>query len=256
MKNSQEGFLAFAASVIIFSLLLLGGGYLYLNKAPTQEQATHSDKLIEIGMRSLIIKSTEYYRNNASYASSALSLNNGICSDTGEYGLKNSLDAIAQIAGEYHCYASRTGFAVSVPLKSNPAIGYCIDNTGTLYQNASPTAASVGYCGSPKQANPDISSCKNQGETARERWACVGNIVDSNDAIFTIVMPFVTPVSKKIDFCKTFKGVEADYCFSSIVQASHRLGENGEPSAANVCAMVSNENPWFKADCGKDTPSN
>jgi hypothetical protein len=58
-------------------------------------------------------------------------------------------------------------------------------------------------------------------------------------------MPFATPISQKVDFCKTFSGIEADYCFASIMQSQGTSPQDG----ASVCSMVSNKNPWFKNDC-------
>ncbi|MEK7095285.1 MAG: hypothetical protein AAB917_01355 [Patescibacteria group bacterium] len=212
-----------------------------------------ADSSIQLALQSTIFNATEYYQERASYAAGSLALNNGVCSDTGVYGLKKSLDSIVKISGNVYCYASATSFAVSAPLKSNPNVGYCTDSTGFNGITTSPTAANKGYCVEAKKVSQDISSCRKKGITARERWICVGDIVDPFPPfrIKNIIGPYATPVSQKIDFCKTFKGIEADYCFSSIVKAGWGLNVDGSPDAATVCKMVSNQNPWFKEDCEK-----
>ena len=223
------------------------------NKLSASDRASsdikNADSSIQLGVHSTQINALTYFDDHASYATGSLSLNNGICSDTGVYGLKKSLDSIAKIAGASYCYASSKEFAVSAPLKSDPTTGYCTDSTGFVGAVSSPMAASKGYCVTPKTVSQDISSCKNYGTTARERWICVGNIVDKTLQIDSIVAPYATPVSQKIDFCKTFSGIEADYCFSSIVKAGWGLNVDGSPDATAVCKMVSNQNPWFKNDC-------
>jgi hypothetical protein len=205
-----------------------------------------ADQSIQLGVQVTMLNASRYYEDHASYGSGALSLNNGVCSDTGVYGLSKSLDSLTKNAGVSYCYASATAFAVSAPLKSDPTTGYCTDSTG-FFGEASPTAASKGYCVAPKKVSQDISACKNSGATARERWICVGNIVDPTPPfhIQNIVMPFATPVSQKVDFCKTFSGIEADYCFASIMQSQGTAIQE----AKSVCSMVSDKNPWFKADC-------
>ncbi|MCX6716649.1 MAG: virulence RhuM family protein [Candidatus Taylorbacteria bacterium] len=225
------------------------------NKLNASERALEdiksADALIRGGIFSSVVFSSEYYDIHASYASGTLSLNNGICSDTGVYGLKKLVDSVTQTAGSAYCYASESELAFSAPLKSNPEIGFCADSTGFSGTTTSPTAANKGYCVAPIKISQDISSCMNKGNTARTRWMCVGDIVDPRPQfhIQTIVSPYATPVTQKIDFCKRFKRIEADYCFSSIVKANAGLNVNGSPDAATVCAMVSNKNPWFKKDC-------
>lgn len=225
----------------------------YKKLSPTErasEDIKIADGSIQVAVESVQINALSYYKDHASYALGSLSLNNGICADTGVYGLKKSLDQLTQLAGSSYCYASAKSFAVSAPLKSNPMMGYCTDSTGFSGTTTSPTVASQGYCVAPKKVNQDITICKNAGATARERWICVGDIVDPFPySIGEIVSPYATPVSQKIDFCKTFSGIEADYCFSSIVKAGWGLNVKGSPDAATVCSMVSNQNPWFKNDC-------
>lgn len=206
------------------------------------------DQSIQMGVRATMLNASRYYEDHASYGSGSLSLNNGICSDTGVYGLKKSLDSITKNAGVSYCYASATEFAVSAPFKSDPTTGYCTDSTG-FSGKTSPTAASKGYCVAPKKVNQDISTCKNNGATVRERWICISNIVEPFPPyhIQNIVMPFATPVSQKIDFCKTFSGVEADYCFASIMQSAGTAIQE----AKSVCSMISSKYPWLKADCEK-----
>ncbi len=207
-----------------------------------------TDQSIQSGVEVTMLNASRYYEDHASYGSGALSMNNGVCSDTGVYGLSKSLDSLTKNAGVSYCYASATAFAVSAPLKSDPAIGYCTDSTG-FFGKTSPTAANKGYCVAPKKVSPDISSCQNSGTTPRTRWICVGNIVDPTPPyhIQNIVMPFATPVSQKINFCKTFTGIEADYCFASIIQSAGT--DRFSQEAKSICDMISDKNPWFKNDC-------
>jgi hypothetical protein len=206
------------------------------------------DQKIEISVSASRVGALHYYEDNDSYAQGSLSLNNGVCSATGVHGLKDVVDSIAQAAGSVSCYASSNEYALSAPLKSNPSIGYCADSNGFYGTTSSPTAASKGYCLTPpKSISQNISSCQG-GANARLRWICVGSIVDPSvpSHIGTVIAPFATPVSQKISFCKTLSGVEADYCFSSIVKDD----ETGDPQVNDsICAMVSNQNPWFKNDC-------
>lgn len=241
----------------------------YMNQKAAEEKCDHTyKKLNAFDRASLDIKTAdskiqmdisdtrsnalEYYNDHNSYASGTLSLNNGICSDTGIYGLKKTVDAIREIAGEVYCYASSKEYAVSAPLKSTSTTGYCADSTSFSGTVSSPTAASKGYCLiPPKKISQDISACK-AGATARERWICVGNMVDPLIHIYDAIAPFATPVSQKIDFCKTYKGIEADYCFSSIVKAGWGLNVDGSPDTTAVCKMVSDQSTWFKNDCNKN----
>ena len=223
-------------------------------KLRASDRASLDVKNADVKIQSLIsgsnVSALTYYGDHNSYAPGSLALNSGICSDTGVYGLKKTVDSIREIAGEVYCYASSKTFAISAPLKSTPTIGYCADSTAFRGAPDSPTAASKGYCVTPPQKiSQDISACKNAG-TARERWICVGKMVDPFPSrINNIVMPYATPVSQKIDYCKTYTGIEADYCFSSIVKAGWGLNVGGSPDASAVCKMVSNKTPWFKTDC-------
>ncbi|MES2216276.1 MAG: hypothetical protein V4481_03190 [Patescibacteria group bacterium] len=207
------------------------------------------DDQIQAMIMSSSINGNTYFSNHDSYAPGPLAINSGICSDTGMYGLKKAVDSVKEVAGEAYCYASQKTFAFSAPLKSNPSIGYCTDSTFFNGTTTSPSAASKGYCVTPKKVSQNISACKDKG-TARDRWICVGNMVDPFPLhIGSIIGPFATPVSEKITFCKTYSGVEADYCYSSIVKAGWGLNENGSPDANAVCNMVSNQTSWFKKDC-------
>ena len=225
------------------------------NKLNASERASAdikaADQSIQLGVQVTMMNAMTYYDDNASYASGSLKLNNGICSDAGVYGLKKYMDNITKIAGTSYCYASATEFAVSAPLKSDPTTGYCTDSTG-FFGKTAPTAASKGYCVAPKKISQDISACKNSGATVRERWICVGNIVDPFPPyhIQNIVMPFATPIPQKIDFCKTFSGVEADYCFASIIQSQGT--DRFSQEAKSICNMISDKNLWFKEDCKID----
>ncbi len=218
------------------------------------ERSTLETKNIDAQIQTIIMSASTnghtYFSNHDSYAPGPLAINSGICADTGMYGLKKAVDSVRGIAGDAYCYASQKTFAFSAPLKSNPSIGYCTDSSFFNGTTTSPSAASKGYCVTPpKTVSQDISSCKDKA-TARDRWICVGNMVDPFPLhINSIVMPFATPVSEKITFCKTYTGVEADYCYSSIVKAGWGLGENGSPDANAVCGMVSNQTAWFKNDC-------
>lgn len=205
-----------------------------------------ADQYIQLGVKSTMFNASDYYEDHASYGSGGLSKNNGVCSDTGVYGLSKLLDSLTKNAGVSYCYASSNTFAVSAPLKSDPSIGYCTDSTG-FFGKTSPTAASKGYCVAPRNVSQDISSCQNSESTARQRWMCVGQIVDPTPPYYiqNIVMPFATPVSQKIDFCKKFTGIEADYCFASIMQSQGTAIQE----ASTVCSMISDKNPWFKTDC-------
>jgi hypothetical protein len=225
--------------------------YKTLNSSERSSLETKNiDAQIQTMIMSASINGHTYFSNHDSYAPGTLAMNSGICSDTGMYGLKKAVDSVRQIAGDAYCYASQKTFAFSAPLKSNPSIGYCTDSTFFNGTTTSPSAASKGYCVTPtKTVNQDITACKDKGN-ARERWICVGNMVDPFPLhIGSITGPFATPVSEKITFCRTYSGVEADYCFSSIVKAGWGLGDNGSPDANAVCGMVSNQTPWFKNDC-------
>jgi hypothetical protein len=127
--------------------------------------------------------------------------------------------------------------------------GYCADSVGFYGTTSSPTAASKGYCVlPPPQKKTDISSCEN-GSDPRTRWICVGNIVDPFPyPIGNVISPYARPATDKINYCKSLSGIEADYCFSSIV----KYGYVSVSVQQEACSMVSNQNPWFKNDC----PSN
>jgi hypothetical protein len=208
------------------------------------------DAMIRAGISGARVNASMYYDDNGFFATGTLSLNNGVCSDTGTKGLKKTLDYIAEKAGSVYCYASATTFAVSAPLKSTPTIGYCVDSTGFSGTTSSPTAASKGSCLAPVEKNLDIGLCEGRA-TARERWICVGDMIDPYPYIIgDEVSPYARPNGQKVDFCKTFKGVEADYCFASIVKSESVSGFTQEGAA--ICALVSNQYPWFKKDCVED----
>ncbi len=208
------------------------------------------DSLIQTLVSSTRVGATLYHDDHNSYGIGSLSLNNGLCADAGVNGIRKMLDSIKEKAGAVYCYASSNAYAVSAPLKSNPATGYCSDSTGFYGAVSSPKAASKGYCNlPPPEKKTDISSCQN-GKTARERWICVGNIVDPQYNIYGLVSPYAKPNSDKIASCKTLSGIEADYCFASIVKSGTAPGFTQE--GALICSMVSNKNPWFKTDCTID----
>ncbi|MEK7107000.1 MAG: hypothetical protein AAB899_02335 [Patescibacteria group bacterium] len=213
-------------------------------------QIKNDDSLIQTLISSTRVGATLYHDDHNSYGIGSLSLNNGLCADAGVNGIKKMLDSIKEKAGAVYCYASSDAYAVSAPLKSNPATGYCSDSTGFYGAVSSPTAASKGYCNlPPPEKKTDISSCQN-GKTARERWICVGNIVDPQYNISDLVSPYAKPNADKINSCKALSGIEADYCFASIVKSGTAPGFTQK--GASICAMVSNKNPWFKNDCTID----
>lgn len=204
------------------------------------------DAQIQTTIMSAFVAAHTYFNNHNSYAPGPLARDTGICSDTGLYGLKKAVDSVKRLTGDAYCYASQKSFAISAPLKSNPSIGYCADSTLFNGTTSSPIAASKGYCVTPaKTVSQDISICKDKSNV-RERWICVGNMVDPFPSnIQNVVMPYATPVSEKITFCKTYTGIEADYCFASIMQSQGTAIQEAE----SICSMVSNKNPWFKNDC-------
>ncbi len=206
----------------------------------------NADEYIKLGVRMSTLSASDYYEEHMSYGSGSLSSNNGICSDTGVYGLAKSLKYLSTKSDAVYCYASAKEFAVSAALKSDPNKGYCADSTGFSGESY-PDASSKGYCVQKKKVSQDISSCKNSGKTVKERWTCVGSIVESLPPyhISNVVLPYATPVPQKIDFCKKFNGIEADYCFASIAQSQGTSFQE----RAKVCGMISNTNPWFKTDC-------
>lgn len=211
-----------------------------------KKDLTDADESIKLGVRMSTLSASDYYQEHMSYGSGGLSLNNGICSDTGVYGLLKSIKYLSTKSDAVYCYASAKEFAVSAALKSDPNKGYCADSTG-YFGESSPDASSKGYCVQQKKVSQDISSCKNSGKTVIERWTCVGSIVEPLPPyhISSVVLPYATPVPQKIDFCKKFNGVEADYCFASIAQSQGTSFQE----RAKVCGMISNANPWFKTDC-------
>jgi hypothetical protein len=96
---------------------------------------------------------------------------------------------------------------------------------------------------------PDLCSTK---KTVIDRWHCVGNKVEPplvsiipETRIDHVVGPYATPDSQKIAYCKTLTGIRADYCYASIVQ----YGRTAPMPNAQICANMSDLNPWFKADC-------
>ena len=225
--------------------------YKQLNESDRSDlQIKNDDSFIQSQISSTRVGATFYHDANKSYANGSLSLNNGLCADAGVNGIKKILDSIKEKAGAVYCYASSDVYAVSAPLKSNPATGYCSDSTGFYGAVSSPTAASKGYCNlPPPEKKTDISSCQN-GNTARKRWICVGNIVDPQYNISDLVSPYAKPNADKINSCKTLSGMEADYCFASIVKSGTAPGFTQE--GASICAMISNKNAWFKNDCTSD----
>ena len=95
----------------------------------------------------------------------------------------------------------------------------------------------------------DISLCKD-GADAKARWVCVGKIVDLQSQIDNFTSPYAKLNADKINFCKSLSGVEADFCFASIVrsQSVSRSSQKG----ISICNMMSNQNSWFKEDCRQD----
>lgn len=225
--------------------------YKQLNESGRSDlQIKNDDSMIETLISSTRVSAMLYHDDHNSYANGSLALNNGLCADTGVNGIKKMLDSIKEKAGAVYCYASSNAYAVSAPLKSNPATGYCSDSTGFYGAVSSPTVASKGYCNlPPPEKKTDISSCKN-GTDPRVRWICVGNIVDPQYHISVLVSPYAKPNADKINSCKALSGVEADYCFASIVKSQSVSGFTQE--GASICAMVSDKNPWFKDDCTTD----
>jgi hypothetical protein len=225
--------------------------YTYKQLSASQRDAENvkvADKQIQVEIESGAAISSNYYSDNASFAPGSLAQNSGICSDTGPYGLQKLMASLQKITGVAYCYASTKTYALSAPLKSDPSVGYCADSTGFFGTTTSPTAASQGYCVAPKQVSENIDSCKNE-VTARDRWICVGNLVDPFPSpIESIVAPYETPVSDKLDYCKTYSGAKADYCYSSIVWAGNGVS-NVEPKGIKICNMISTKNQWFKNDC-------
>jgi hypothetical protein len=227
--------------------------YMYRQLGESDRSALQNkniDVFIQTSISSTRIGALIYHDDHNSYASGSLSLNNGVCADKGISGMGKMLDSIRENAGAVYCYASSDAYAVSAPLKSSPTTGYCADSTGFYGAVSSPTAASKGYCNlPPPEKKTDVSSCKN-GKTARERWICVGNIVDPQYHISNLVSPYAKPNAEKINSCRTLSGIEADYCFASIVRSGTAPGFTQE--GASICNMVSEKNPWFKDDCTTD----
>jgi len=230
--------------------------YLYKQLTPSDRNAeeTHNQDLtIQMLVSGTRVNALMYFHDHdSSYATDTLSLNNGVCSDTSREGLKGTLDAIVNASGAVYCYASSTAYAVSAPLKSDPTTGYCADSSEFYGTTSSPMAASKGYCVSPPpEKKTNISSCQS-GATARDRWICVGDIVDPFPyPINNVVGPYAKPVPDKISYCESLNGVEADYCFSSIMKTEH-ITDFPQNGTSTICSMVSNQNPWFKNDCTSD----
>ncbi|MFA7302468.1 MAG: hypothetical protein WC030_01850 [Candidatus Paceibacterota bacterium] len=218
----------------------------------SQAEIAEADGAIKSLVRGgLMVSAPTYFSGHASYAPGPLALNSGICSDSGAWGLKRSIDQLTTVAGVAYCYASQSALAVSAPLKSDPSKGYCADSNGYEGIVDSPMAAQQGYCVAPEVKQYDLSSCQ-QISGIRQRWGCVGDQLNqaAQRRISSITGPYAAPDADKIKYCKTLTGLEADYCYVSMTQAYRTAAIPN----AQVCANMSNMYPWFKADCIEGRP--
>lgn len=127
----------------------------------------------------------------------------------------------------------------------------CIDNHMELfvnYESCNSMQSNKEYCLSKISVQKkDVLFCKDLKDP-RERWICVGGIIDPNGHMPNKVSGFSTTVSDKISFCKTLNGIEADYCFESIIAAGWGI-TNLTPEGISLCNMISDQYPWIREDC-------
>jgi prepilin-type N-terminal cleavage/methylation domain-containing protein len=148
IKNRFRGFTLIELLVVIAIIGILSAVVLAsLNTARNKGgDAAVQSNLDGIRSQAELVASS----NGNSYATvcSDATVNNGFNAAAAAGGATGTTTTLttAQTAGTGVCHSSASGYVVSVPLKSNSAVYWCIDSTGNGKQDSSLVAASAIVC--------------------------------------------------------------------------------------------------------------